>query len=154
MNKEKDIMSSSTVGSHNATEFLTPQQLQAVGLLLSGLTVTAVAKNVHVSRETVHRWRRDDCAFIAAINQGKQELHEAAQSRLQSVWWKAADNLATAVEAGNVPASLVVLRGLGELSGSSPLIGTTDPQRLSDEKSRHERTARAYQRLSESLESL
>ena len=144
-------MSSSAVGSHYATESLTPQQLQALDLLLSGLTVTAVALNVRVSRETVHRWLRDDCGFIAAVNRGKQELHEAAQSRLQSVWWKAADNLAKAVEEGNLQASFVVLRGLGELSGSRPLIGTADPNRLRDEKARHERTVRAHQSLMEGL---
>ena len=144
-------MSSSGVGSHYATESLTPQQLQALDLLLSGLTVTAVATAVGVSRETVHRWLRDDCGFIAAMNRGKRELHEAAQSRLQSVWWRAADNLARAVDAGNLQASLVVLRGLGELSGSLPLLGTDDPQRLWDEKTRHERAVRARQSLIDSL---
>ena len=144
-------MSSSAVGSHDATESLTPQQLHALDLLLCGLTVTAVAMYVGVSRETVHRWLRDDCGFIAAMNRGKRELHEAAQSRLQSVWWKAADNLARAVDAGNLQASLVVLRGLGELSGSCPHLDTDDPQRLRDEKTRHERNARAYQSLIESL---
>ena len=144
-------MSNSAVGSHYATESLTPQQLQALDLLLSGLTVTAVATAVGVSRETVHRWLRDDCGFIVAMNRGKRELHDAAQSRLQSVWWKAADNLARAVDAGNLQASLVVLRGLGELSGSCPHLDTDDPQRLRDDKARRERAVRAQQNLMESL---
>ena len=72
--------------SQNATESLTPQQLQAVELLLSGRTVVATAGSLGVSRETVHRWQREDWRFIATMNTGKRELHDAVRARLMSVW--------------------------------------------------------------------
>ncbi len=104
----------------NATLSLTGLQLQAIELLLRGETVTAVAATIGVSRETVHRWLKDDLVFVAAINAGKAELQQAATARLIGVWAKAADNVAQAVERGNLKASLIVLRGFGGIGLAPP----------------------------------
>ena len=91
--------------AQNATECLTAQQERAVVLLLTGATVAAVAASIGVSRETVHRWLRDNFNFIAAVNRGKRELREATFSRLLGVWHRAVDNVAMAVEKGDLKAS-------------------------------------------------
>lgn len=60
--------------TQNASEGLTARQLQAVGLLMTGMTVTAVAAQVWVSREAVYRWHRKDWEFAAAMYRGKCEV--------------------------------------------------------------------------------
>ena len=119
--------------SQSATESLAPQQLQAIELLLSGQTLTAVAGTVGVRRETVHRWQREDWPFIAAVNTSKRELHDAAPARLLSVWSKAADNLANAIEEGDLKASVLLLKGLGGLAGVTPHIGIEKVEQLAEE---------------------
>ena len=53
-----------------------------------------------------------------AVNRGKRELHDAARARLLSVWGKAAENLASAIDEGDLKASVLLLKGLGGLSGA------------------------------------
>jgi hypothetical protein len=111
----------------DVTQCLTPQQERAVGLLLGGATVTAVAAGVGVSRETVHRWLRRDWPFVAAMNQGRRELHEAASARLAGVCGRAVENLARAVEEGDLKASLFVLKGFAVPIGQTyPLAHAND----------------------------
>lgn len=116
-----------------ATECLNPQQERAVELLLTGMTVTAVAATIGVSRETVHRWLRENFRFIAAVNRGKRELSNAASARLLAAWNKAAENVATAVENGDLKASLLVLRTFGTAFGVNSSIGSDDPEKLADD---------------------
>jgi transposase-like protein len=51
----------------NATpESLTPAQDTAIVALLAGKTITDAATAAGVDRATVHRWLKDDLAFLAA----------------------------------------------------------------------------------------
>jgi DNA-binding LacI/PurR family transcriptional regulator len=104
-----------------------------------GATVSAAAEAAGVSRETVHRWLRNDWQFRASLNRARRELQESVNARLLACSHKAADNIAQAIESGDVRLSLVILRGLGALSGNPPTLGTDDPDLLRDE----EETARA-----------
>ena len=123
---------STTQMPQNTTESHSPQQLRAVELLLGGLTVTAVAAELGVGRETVRRWLRRDWYFVAAMNRAKRELNEAAKTRLLTVWGKAAENVAKAVEGGDLRASLLVLKGFSEMVGQAPRVGSDDPQKLEE----------------------
>lgn len=120
-------------------------------MLLAGQSITAVAQELGVSRETIHRWQRSDWTFTAALNRGKQELQQAAQSRLLSVWEKAADNLATAIENGDLKASVMLLRGMGGLSGTTPAIGLDDPLRLAENAEIAAKEAESYAALRRTL---
>ncbi len=137
--------------TRDASESLTPQQQHAVELLMAGLTVSAVAEAVGVSRETVHRWRRQDRSFVAAMNRARRDAHEATMARLLSVWSKAADNLAAAVEQGDLKASLAVLRGIGMLEGEAPSIGSDDPEVLAENAEQAAVQTRTFREMSRML---
>lgn len=61
---------------------LTPDQLAALDLLLSGHSVIEASAAVGVTRETVGRWRNSDPAFQAAYNTALQSAYEASQKKL------------------------------------------------------------------------
>ena len=68
---------------------ITPQQIQAVGLLAAGLTITEAATQVECSPSTVHRWLKL-VPFRAALNQCTRDvlsatLARATSARLQAV---------------------------------------------------------------------
>lgn len=73
---------------------LTPQQIEALELLLAGETVTATAAALGVARETVTRWRHSDPGFEAAYNAGLVSAWEASRKRLLDTRAKAIDKLA------------------------------------------------------------
>lgn len=98
-----------------------------------GSTVTAVAASVGVSRETVHRWQRENFEFIAALNRGKRELREAASVRLLAAWGKATENIAAAIDKGDLRASLLLLRLFALPLGTVDVIGSDDAKRLAEE---------------------
>lgn len=72
---------------------LTPQQIEAVDLLLSGKTVTETAAALDVARETVSRWKHKDAGFQAAYNIGLLSAWEANHKRLLDAKTKAIDKL-------------------------------------------------------------
>ena len=72
---------------------LTPQQQQALDLLLAGKTVTETAAALDVARETVSRWKHRDAGFVAAYNQGLLSAWEAGHKRLLDARAKAIDRL-------------------------------------------------------------
>ncbi len=127
-----------------------PQE-RAIELLLSGANVTESAKAAGVARETVHRWMKDDWDFIAAWNRAKRELAEVASARLFAVSAKAAENIARAVEAGDLRMSLLVLKGFGGLGGRAPSVGSEDPAVLAQSAAFIDHQARSIQRLLNSV---
>lgn len=135
--------------TQNATG-LAPEQLIALERLLAGETVTAAAKQAGVSRETVHRWLRKDFGFQAAYNQGRRELTQAIDARLLAVGHRAAENVARAVDEGDLKASLAVLRGLGTLAGKEPVSGPEDAEVLREEveiAEKEQESSRTFRRL-------
>ncbi len=132
---------------------LPPAQLQVLGHLLAGETVTAAAGAGGVDRSTVHRWLKVDFAFQAALNQGKRELRDAAQSLLNKSATKAAETVAHAVDQGDLKAALVLLKGLGILSGSGAAFGPDDSDVLrqesevAQEEAELARSERAHERM-------
>ncbi len=111
-------------------EQLSPAKLQVLQGLLSGDSVTDAAKAGQVSRETVHRWLREDFEFQAVYNQGRREIAEEIQDVLLVTARQAADTVADAVRSGNVKLALAVLKGIGGLSGRPPNIRSGDSVQL------------------------
>lgn len=116
----------------NATK-LTRKQLTVLEQLVSGATITHAAKTTKVSRSTIHRWLKDDFDFQAELNRRRGELQEAIHGTLRSVAHRAAQNVAEAVEGGDVSVSLKVLKGIGALSGEAPRPVTDDAEVLREE---------------------
>jgi hypothetical protein len=100
----------------------------ALAVLLAGKTVTEAAAAANVCRQTVHRWLKEDPLFVAELNRGRRELRTASMTRLERLVSKALDAVEKALEAGDLPVALAVLRGLGVLSGKAPYIGSDDPE--------------------------
>ena len=117
---------------------LSQQQVIAIQRLAGGDTVTAAAQAAEVARETVHRWLRDDVAFLTTVNRAKGDIRDAAERTLLVVVQQAAVNLMRAVEGGNLQASIAVLKGLGFLAGEKPTVGPTDPILLAERRSEQE----------------
>jgi len=115
---------------------LSPTQLQVLSSLLTGRTVTNAAAAAKVDRTTVHRWLKDDFEFIAALNRGRKQLRQETEARLLNLAIKATKTIEKAITGGDITVSLVVLKGLGLLSGSSPVVGPEDAQELRDQVER------------------
>ena len=109
---------------------LSPTQTQALELLIAGATVTGTADQVGVSRSTVHRCLRDDYDFRAAINRAKRLLVGEAETRLLTLLESALKVVEGAIEAGDTRTALMVLKGVGLLSGQSCETGHEDADTL------------------------
>jgi len=102
----------------------------ALERLIAGETITAAAEAAGVTRETVHRWKKSDWRFQAALNQRLLEYQQAAHTKLHSAALRASEVIAEAIDRGNLKAAIAVLKGIGALPGAVPKIGEDDPDEL------------------------
>ena len=116
--------------SHNVTENpidgeLSPIQIQVLGYLLEGMTVTTAAACAKVTRENVHRWKSKDRIFIAALNAGKRDLQEALNIRLYALAHRAVEQVERNFGSGITgdDRSYQVLKDMGLLNGKPPGTG-------------------------------
>lgn len=63
---------------------LSAKQLQAVSLLASGESITAVAENCSITRQAIHTWLKDNDGFLAYLNALKSENVTAARTAIQA----------------------------------------------------------------------
>lgn len=111
------------------TQELTPQQLEAVGLLLSGKTITETAAALGVARETVSRWRHTDAAFEAVYNEGLRSTWEAGRTRLEEARGKAIARLVELMEGDDPNLALKAAMALVRLDMPEPK-GSVNPEKL------------------------
>lgn len=105
---------------------LDADQLTALEALLRGETVTDAADAAGVHRTTVHRWRREDPEFRAALNRERARMQDRVRMRLMKAADHAAETVHDAVaEDGDVQAAFKLLKGLGMLDGERPEVGMT-----------------------------
>jgi hypothetical protein len=85
--------------SQNVTLFTTisPAQSLALGVLVSGGSVTKAAKEAGVARETVSRWVHHDPVFIAEMQNARAELASQTRCALEALGMQAVGVLADAV---------------------------------------------------------
>ncbi len=105
-------------------------RLKAMEGLLAGLTVTAAAQKAGVSRETLHRWLREDFGFQAVLNRFRREAHEAMQARLLAMAQKAASVVEQAVAEGDVKVAMEVLKSCGVFAKGLQQPGPEDPDEI------------------------
>ena len=138
--------------SRNATleqDAVSPAQERAIEALMAGATVTDAAKAANVSRQSLHRWRRDDYSFVARLNAARRDLREEVEHRLQALASEAIDSVSRAIQGGDARAGLSLLKGLGLLSGERVDIGEEDPVTLLAEAELAERRAANKRALDE-----
>lgn len=112
---------------------LSPQQTQALDLLLAGRTITQAAEEVGITRETLSRWRNHDPAFQAAYNASLRSSWEACQSKLLEKRIHALDRLAELVDSDNDALALRACMALLRLKAGYPG-GKTEPEEIDREK--------------------
>jgi Helix-turn-helix of insertion element transposase len=96
---------------------LAPEQLNAIPLLCTGMTDADVSAAVGVQRETVWRWRNSSPNFISELEKARQQFISGAVDKLRSTLPKAVQNVVAAVEAGDLKASLALLKCVGLENG-------------------------------------
>lgn len=111
------------------THELTPQQIEAVSLLLSGKTITETAAALDVARETVSRWRHTDPDFEAVYNEGLRSVWEAGQVRLEEARGKAIARLVALMDSDEPAVALKAAMALVRLDVPEPQ-GSVNPERI------------------------
>jgi hypothetical protein len=111
---------------------LTPEQENAIDALLTGKSDREVAELVGVTRWTVQQWRTSHPLFMATLAQRRETLFSGAVDRLRSLLNKALDNIAGAIDEGDVTSSFALLKATG-VHGFCPPTGQLDPQKTFDE---------------------
>ena len=108
---------------------LSPQQVEAIGLLLSGKTITETAAALGVARETVSRWRHTDAAFEAVYNEGLRSAWEAGHVRLEEARGKALARLVELIDSEEPAVALKAAMALVRLDVPEPK-GSVNPERI------------------------
>ncbi|HSZ57568.1 MAG TPA: hypothetical protein VK797_18030 [Tepidisphaeraceae bacterium] len=107
---------------------LKPDQIKAMRHIISGLTIPEAAVAAGVPRRTLYRWCNEDPRFAAALNLWKHEQLDSAQTQALGAVAPALRTIIAAIENGNLPASIQLVRALGVLAPVQP--GETDPNRI------------------------
>ena len=76
---------------------LSGAQLNALGALLGGASITDAATAAGVQRQTVHEWLKQ-AQFVIVLNTGRAELWDAQQNALRALGDKATAVLDTALD--------------------------------------------------------
>jgi transposase-like protein len=132
--------------SHYATktdDAVTPAQEHAIQALISGETITSAAKAANVSRQTVHRWLRQDFKFQAKLNAARADLRQESEDRLFGLAAEAIRVVDLALQEGDATVGLSIRRGLGLLDGK--------PQELDSQSMAAIRSKAANRKLMESI---
>jgi hypothetical protein len=93
---------------------LTPQQLTAVDLLVSGKTVTETAAAIKVSRPTVSAWLHHNPQFAEEMSRRRDQVWSSHAQRLHGLVPKAMDVLEYLVtNQKDVSVAVHILKGAG-----------------------------------------
>jgi hypothetical protein len=123
---------------------LSPRQLNAIDLLVSGKSDRVTAEMVGVNRVTVTRWRLYHLAFRAAMSRRRKATFGVASDRLRGLLHKAIDVLEMQLASDDPKLQMAAIRLMISLSKQCSLQPPDEP-----ESSREilEREARAYRAM-------
>ena len=105
---------------------LTQRQLNALDLLISGLTITAAAKAIGVCRRTLTRWKNEVEPFKAELRRRREDLIDEHGDRLRAMVGKALDVMDEHLESRWAPTchraarTILSLTALGKSIGIKP----------------------------------
>ncbi|HEY7120511.1 MAG TPA: hypothetical protein VH475_28260 [Tepidisphaeraceae bacterium] len=109
------------------TRPLTPTQLSAIDLLLTGRSDATVAAILNLHRTTVTRWRLYSHVFQAEFNRRRQEVYSAASDKLRATLAKAIRVFQKQVRSDDQKVAFRAARALLQLAGNSRLALPPDP---------------------------
>ena len=94
-------------------------QHKALAVLASGAGPTAAARAAGVDFSTVYRWRKEDPAFIAALNAWRNHAQESARDRVLAMAGQAMETVLAAMQKGDARTAMAILKGLGAIAPAS-----------------------------------
>ena len=113
---------------------LSPEQEQAIALILTGQTDQAIGDAVGVTRQTVNGWRNHHPEFMATLNQQRATIWEAHTERLRGLASGAIDTLADALDDDDPKeqraAAVHILKACGLYGQSLQPVGEKDPDNI------------------------
>ena len=112
---------------------LTPEQLNAIDLLIFGKTDKEVAETIGVGRNTISKWYKN-AFFIAELNARREELWVESKLRLKGVVHDAVDVLTNGLRSSDqkiaITAAVHILKTVGLYGELNQRFGPTTPERL------------------------
>jgi hypothetical protein len=103
------------------TKPLSPQQLTAIDLLITGRSDARTAAAIDVARVTVTRWRLYNHVFQAELNRRRHEVWGAAADRLRATLSKAVRLFQSQLRSKDEFTAFRAARALLQIAGSSRL---------------------------------
>ena len=114
---------------------MSPEQENAINLLLLGKSDREVAEAVSVTHETVWRWRYEHALFLAELNR-RQALWAEAHERLWTLVHAAVSVIKEAVKDGDAKVAVELLK-IVKLHGEvRPSEGPTNPEAVLQQRAR------------------
>jgi hypothetical protein len=92
---------------------LSIEQRNAVDLLIVGKSDQETADAVGVTRQTIFAWRTSHLVFQSELEQARGALWRLSAERLRGMMSQALDNIAKAIDQGDVKSSFELLRAVG-----------------------------------------
>ena len=124
---------------------LSPEQEQAINLVLTGATDISIATRLKIGRSTLYRWQRSHAGFIAELNRRRQALRAAGIDAARALVPRALETVRDQIVNGNGQLALALLgkTGMFGTRATGPVlyadIGPTDPAAVLDEEVRRRR---------------
>jgi DNA-binding CsgD family transcriptional regulator len=111
---------------------LTPEQLNAIDLLIFGKTDKEVAETVGVGRNTISKWYKN-AFFIAELNSRREELWKESKNRLKSLVHEAVNVLSNGLHSSDekiaVTSAVHILKTVGLYGEVKDGFGPTTPEK-------------------------
>lgn len=112
---------------------LTPEQLNAIDLLIFGKTDKEVAETIGVGRNTISKWYKN-AFFTAELNARREELWKDSKNRLKSLVHEAVNVLSSGLQSSDdkvaVTSAVHILKTVGLYGEVKGDFGPTTPERL------------------------
>lgn len=113
---------------------LSIEQLNAIELLITGMSDGEVAEAVGVSRQTVCEWRNQDAEFKAKLERKRQDVWRVHEDNLRALVSQAIDilkqNMSSQDERVKMAAAVHVLRSVGLYGQSLEPVGATSAESI------------------------
>ena len=93
---------------------LTPQQEEAIEMIMEGKKTTEIAEKLGVSRQTIARWRKEEPEFIAELQSRRAQIWDGQREQLTKMIEKAlgivTESMGSADEKTRLIAAMAILR--------------------------------------------
>jgi hypothetical protein len=124
---------------------LSIEQRNAIDLLIVGKSDQETAEAVGVTRQTIFAWRTSHLVFQSELEQARGALWRLSAERLRGMMSQALDNIAKAIDQGDVKSSFELLRAVG-IHGDKEINSISDwrMQSLITQKARAQAKAEGF----------